>query len=210
MDTFAAIADERRELAVLVSDLTDTQLRTPSLCRGWTVHDVVAHLVVPLAVGVPRFGVAMALARGNFDRANVAMTRRQARRPAAELAGVLRDRAESRFTPPGSGPEAPLTDLLVHGLDIRRPLALARSIPAERLRIALDFLARGPAGFVRRGALDDLRLLADDLDWSHGAGPPVRGPAESLLLAVTGRDVGLAEVGGAGREVLRDRLSAGR
>src|SRR3712207_4622703 len=101
----------------------------------------------------------MLVCRGNFDRANVRLAREQARRPFGELTEVLREKADSRFTPPGAGPEAPLTDLLVHGLDIRWPLGLPRKVPEERLRTSLTHLTAGPvAGVVPKGALRGLRF----------------------------------------------------
>lgn len=208
VDTFAEIADERRGMADLAAGLTAGQLATPSLCSAWTVHDVLAHLVVPLEVGLPRFLLAMLVSRGNFDRANVRLTRELAARPAPELAEVLRSKADSRFTPPGSGPEAPLTDLVVHGLDVRRPLGLPREIPAERLRTALAFAVASPVGgAATKGALGGLRFEAEDLDWSSGSGPVVRGPADELLLAVTGRTTALDSLGGDGLPTLRSRLA---
>lgn len=206
VDTFSAIADERRALADLLSGLTPGQLATQSLCEAWTVHDVAAHLVVPLEVGVPRFLLTMLACRGDFDRANVRLTREQARRPVDELAQVLRQRAASRFTPPGAGPEAPLTDLLVHGLDVRWPLGLRRAVPEERLRVSLDWLPRRPArGLVADGTFEGLRFEADDLDWAYGAGPVVRGPAEALLLALTGRGTALGALHGDGVPALSSR-----
>ena len=207
MDVFAEIADERRSLAALLSGLPEDQQAAPSLCSEWQVRDVVGHLVVPLEVSTPRFVLAVLARGGDFDRANVRLAREQARRPWAELVEVLRRKAGSRFTPPGSGPEAPLTDLLVHGLDIRRPLGLAREVPAERLRTALAHVtsARGRVG-IRKGALTGLQFAADDVDWAHGAGPPVRGSAEALLLAVTGRATALDQLSGDGVPLLRSRL----
>ncbi|MCA0145571.1 maleylpyruvate isomerase family mycothiol-dependent enzyme [Blastococcus sp. LR1] len=205
MDVFAHIADERRGLADLVSGLSTEQRTTPSLCAEWDVHHVVAHLVVPLEVGIPRFVLAMLAARGNFDRANVRMAREQGRRPFAELVEVLRRKADSRFTPPGAGPEAPLTDLLVHGLDIRRPLGLARDIPEERLRTSLEFVAAG--GLDAEPTVRGLRFEADDVAWSSGSGPVMRGRAEALLLAMTGRGTALDELSGDGVATLRSRLA---
>jgi uncharacterized protein (TIGR03083 family) len=121
---------------------------------------------------------------------------------------VLRSKAGSRFTPPGSGPEAPLTDLVVHGLDVRRPLGLPREIPAERLRTALAFAVASPVGgAATKRALGGLRFEAEDLDWSSGSGPVVRGPADELLLAVTGRTTALDSLGGDGLPLLRSRLA---
>lgn len=207
VDTFAQIADERHAVADLLSGLTAEQRAAPSLCAGWSVHDVAAHLVVPLEVGVPTFALTMLAYRGSFDRANVHLTRRQARRSMDELVGVLRRKADSRFTPPGAGPEAPLTDLLVHGLDIRWPLGVARDVPAERLLTSLTWLTgRSARGLVPAGTLDGLRFEALDVDWAHGTGPVVSGTAEALLLAMTGRPAALGSLAGDGVPTLRDRL----
>jgi uncharacterized protein (TIGR03083 family) len=94
----------------------------------------------------------------------------------------------------------PLTDLLIHGQDIRRPLGLTREFEAHRLRAALDFLAskRAHPGFVPRGRLAGLRLRATDLDWTSGEGAEVSGPGEALMMAMAGRQVALAELTGAG------------
>ncbi len=172
------------------------------------MHDVVAHLVAPLEVSLPRFALAVLVAGGNFDRANDRVTRRLARRPFAELVDVLHRGADARFTPPGSGPEAPLVDVLVHGLDVRRPLGLRREVPHHRARTALTFLVGAPAGFVPKGALDGLRFVADDLDWSHGTGPTVSGDADALLLACTGRTAALEFLRGDGAPVLRERIAS--
>ncbi|MGY5883413.1 maleylpyruvate isomerase family mycothiol-dependent enzyme [Modestobacter lacusdianchii] len=208
METSAEIADERRRLADLVSDLTDEQLATRSLCSEWSVREVVAHLVVPLEVGMPGFVLAMVTSRGSFDRANARLTRAQARRPVGELVEVLRRKADSRFTPPGMGPEAPLTDLVVHGLDVRWPLGLHRAVPEERLRRVLIFLTAAPVGgIVGRGTLDRSRFEATDIDWAHGSGPAVCGPADALLLAITGRTPALDHLTGDGLPTLRHRLA---
>jgi uncharacterized protein (TIGR03083 family) len=208
VDTFAEIADERRGLAALLSGLTGEQLATQSLCSEWSVRDVAAHLVVPLEVSTPRFVLAMLACRGNFDRANVRLAREQARRPFDELTEVMHRKADSRFTPPGSGPEAPLTDLLVHGLDIRWPLGLARDIPEERVRTSLTYLTAAPVGgLVSKGAPAGLRFEADDIGWTHGSGPTVSGSAEALLLAITGRPTALGRLSGDGVPTLRSRLA---
>ncbi|WP_432510037.1 maleylpyruvate isomerase family mycothiol-dependent enzyme [Kineococcus sp. SYSU DK001] len=209
MDVFEEIADERRALAAQLAGLTPQQRTARSLCRAWTVHDVLAHLVVPLEVSAPRFVLAVLAAGGRFDRANERVTRRLARRPFDELVQVLARGAGSRFTPPGAGPEAPLVDVLVHGLDIRRPLGLHRDVPAPRLREALGFLVTAPAGLVPRGALTGLRLEADDVGFAHGSGPVVRGTAQELLLATTGRGAVLDSLSGDGVPVLRHRIAPG-
>lgn len=208
MDTFEEIADERRALADLLSRLTPDQLATRSLCSEWTVRDVAAHLIVPLEVGIPKFALTMLACRGDFDRANIRLAHRQAQRPFDEIVTILRSKADKRFTPPGAGPEAPLTDALVHGLDIRWPLTIDRRVPEERVLKSLTFLTTAAAsGLVVKGALDGLRLHAQDVDWVHGNGRTVCGDAEALLLALTGRSTALASLEGDGVATLRSRMS---
>ncbi|MBC6459157.1 maleylpyruvate isomerase family mycothiol-dependent enzyme [Actinomadura sp. HBU206391] len=211
MRVYEIIANERRALADLFDELTPEQAREQSLCAGWTVHDVAAHLVMPLETGRPALALALLTARGDFDRANRRLTARHAARPLTELAGSLRRNAEHPFKLPGMGPEAPLTDLLVHGQDIRRPLGLDREFSEERITLSLRFLTETKArGFVPRGRLDGLAFETTDLDWSHGEGALVRGPAEALLLTICGRPAGLDDLHGDGVTALRSRLTESR
>lgn len=206
MDIFGEIADERRDVADFLATLTAEQLAVQSLCDEWRVHDVAAHLIVPLEVSLPKFMATILLNRGSFDRANSRLAHGQAKRPIAEIIEVLRRKADSRFTPPGAGPEAPLTDVLVHGLDMRWPLGLSRPLQHERLRTSLTFLASSSAkSNARRGRFSGLRLEAPDIDWIHGEGPTVSGGAEPLLLAMTGRTVALQHLTGDGLEEFRAR-----
>ncbi len=203
------IADERRELADLLVRLTPEQLATRSLCGAWTVHDIGAHLLMPLVTGLPTVMLAMVTSAGNFDKANRALTARISGRTIEDIAQGLRDQAENPFSPPGMGLEAPLTDLLVHGQDIRRPLGLSREIPADRAQLSLNFIATAPKGFATKGRLAGLALSATDLPFTSGAGAQVSGPAEALLLALTGRPVALDDLSGDGVAVLRERICPG-
>lgn len=164
MEIIEQIAQQRRAVADLAISLTDDQLVVQSLCGDWLVRDVIGHLVVPLEISLPRFGIAMIAARGSFDRANTTLARQQAKRPIAELAATLRAKASNRFTPPGYGLEAPLNDLVVHSLDICRPLGIERTIPDDALLTCLTFLSTTKS-FVPKGAIDGLHLVATDLDW---------------------------------------------
>jgi uncharacterized protein (TIGR03083 family) len=204
---FDEIAAERRVMADLLEGLSDEQLETPSLCGQWTVRDVGAHLVMPLVTPVPRVVLAMLRCGGNFNRANVALTARIAQQPASEIAAQLRQRATSRFTPPRHDASAPLSEILIHGQDVRRPLGITREIDPHRLRVSLDMLMspRARLGFVPKGRLDGLRLHATDFDWSAGSGAEVDGPGEALLMAMAGRHVALADLSGDGVAVLAAR-----
>lgn len=207
MDLFADIADERRITADFLGTLNPEQWATPSLCRGWTVHDVAAHLLMPLVTSTWTVAAALLRHRMNFDRANVDLTTGVAKRSDAELIEGLRDHADDRYTPPGLGPAAPLTDLLIHGEDMRRPLGLTRDFEASRLVVALDFLTSGSRlGYVPPSRLTGLRFEATDLNWECGEGVDVYGPAESLMLAIAGRPAALPDLTGDGVAELAGRI----
>jgi Mycothiol maleylpyruvate isomerase N-terminal domain len=45
-DVWRAIDDQRRRLAGLLEDLSEQEWQHPSLCRGWTVRQVAAHIAL--------------------------------------------------------------------------------------------------------------------------------------------------------------------
>jgi uncharacterized protein (TIGR03083 family) len=207
MDVRAAIAAERRRVADLIDSLDPAQLEVPSLCGAWTVKQVAGHLVA--AVTAPAGATWRAVLRGGFrlHRANALLAAEIARRPAATLADDLRRHAENPFRPPLVGYPGQLTDLQVHGQDMRRPLGLPHGLELDRLRTTLDFLTGGRAfGFTPRRRLAGLRFEATDLNWAWGAGPVLAGPAEALMMAMTGRAVALGELDGPGVNRLTARL----
>ena len=207
MDITAAIADERRRIADLVDALAPAQLDAPSLCGEWTVRHVAGHLLA--AVAAPSSALLALTVRSGFNlhRANARLAVRMAAQPPGDLAAALRAHAGNTVKPPIVGYPGQLTDLQVHGQDMRRPLGLPGGLRPERLQASLNFLTGGRAvGFTPRKRLAGLRFEATDLDWSAGAGALVVGPAEALMMAMTGRTVALADLDGPGVPVLRDRL----
>ncbi|MBK8756383.1 MAG: maleylpyruvate isomerase family mycothiol-dependent enzyme [Actinomycetales bacterium] len=197
------IAAERRANADVLDGLTDEQWTVPSLCGEWTIRSLAGHMIVPFTVTTAKFGLAMLRARGNFDKANDALACQQARRPTRELAELLRANAESHFTPPGSGPLAPLTDTLIHGQDLRLPLGIEDRRPTERWAQSLAFLVTPAAqrGFVPT-TLPSVRIAADDVDLTHGEGDLVTGPAWALSMALTLRPAALSHLRGPGLPAL--------
>ncbi|WP_018177811.1 maleylpyruvate isomerase family mycothiol-dependent enzyme [Jongsikchunia kroppenstedtii] len=208
-EVYTAIADERRRLADLLSELTAEQWDTPSLCGDWSVRDVAAHLVVPLIMGVREFMPILLRARGNFDRSNVIAAQRVVEQHGPQLPELLAQHADSRFKPPGGGPRAPLTDILVHGQDIRRPLGIARDVvDADRWRTVLHFVTATRAGRIFGYRDMGVSWQATDIDWAGGAGPTVSGPAEAILMLMTGRPTALNDVTGDGVDVVRRRFAS--
>ena len=203
-DHWGTIAAERRGLADLLETLTAEQWATPSLCAGWTVKDVVAHVMVGPTASTGEVLRAMLLARGRFHVANDRLVRNRSSLTTAQLVEVLRDRADSRFRPPGHDSSAPLTDLLVHRQDVLLPLGLPDDRPQGPWGPALDLLLgpKATAGFVPRGR-PALTYVATDLDRAHGRGPTVEAPAAALALALVRRTARLGELDGPGADALR-------
>ena len=206
---FALIAGERRRAADMIETLDDAQLETASLCSAWTVRDVAGHLISPFATSIFSFLVG-SLTSGGMGRYNAKLARELGRRPVDEIADTLRKNAEHRFTPPGTGPHAPLSDLAVHVRDMARPLGLPVTAAPQAWAEVLGFLtsARARAGFVPRGRLHGLRLEATDLDFVRGDGAVVSGPGEALAMVAAGRAVALGDLSGDGVSVLAGRLRA--
>ena len=196
---------EREDLLELVEGLAPEDWRTPSLCAGWTVHDVVAHVLSYDELGPRR--LASRFAQGFFlvDRVNAVGLNEYATRTPAELVELLRTHLTPTGLPAGMGGAIALTDGLIHQQDIRRPLGRPRTIPADRLVPALRTAMFGP---VLRGVLRvrDVRLVATDIDWTFGRGPEVHGTAEALLMAVAGRKAVADELTGPGRDRVAQRL----
>jgi uncharacterized protein (TIGR03083 family) len=203
----AATAQERRRIADLIDDLDEAQLATPSLCAGWDVKTVAAHLVTFLVEGTLRV-TWLGARRGSPDRAIDELARRRAQRPAAEIAASLRDLADHRYWRPP--PQAPglLAEVLAHSGDIRIPLGLPFEPDPQPTAIALDFLTGPvPIGLVPLGRLRGIRLQATDIDRTWGKGQEIRGRSAELLMAAVGRNAVLDALDGPGLPSLRQRIS---
>ena len=183
----ASIAAERRDLAAILAGLPAESWDSPTLCAGWRVREVVAHITMPLRYPLPRFALEMARSRGNFNRMADRCARRDAAAPPAELAAALRDNERNPWKPPGGGYQGALTHDVIHGLDITVALGLGRQVPAERLGIVLAGITAAKSVRFFGTDLDGIELRADDLDWSFGSGTRVSGAAQDLALAVCGR-----------------------
>jgi uncharacterized protein (TIGR03083 family) len=202
------VAAERYTLADQLEDLTDAEWAAPSLCAGWTVHDVVAHLTMSTRTTVPRFVLMAVRARGDVDRGFADEAReRAARFGPDELVEQLRTMAHVDRRLRLSGPLDPLNDVLVHGQDVALALGRDRPVPVERAEPCLGHTWSAPfVGAAKRFA--GLRLVATDCAWTQGEGPEVRGPASGLLLALNGRAAGLDQLEGEGLDEARRRFAA--
>src|SRR5260370_40945067 len=76
------IAAERRELARVLSDLPASAWDAQTLCDGWRVREVVAHMTMPFRNSAARFAAELARSGGRLNE----IADRIARRDAAAVA----------------------------------------------------------------------------------------------------------------------------
>jgi uncharacterized protein (TIGR03083 family) len=212
--TWELVHAERVEFLAFLQTLTPEEWVAPSLCAGWRVRDVVAHQLIDETVrelGVAQLLARLAWWRFDFHRANAWWVQHCADRPVSELVDAW-DRSlhqdPHRLWRSLLGPEGFLRASVIHHQDIRRPLRLPRTIPPERLRAVLDLVLTkdGSSNLDSYERAEGLLLQASDLDWSHGQGPEVRGPAEALLMTLAGRADALPELEGDGLRILAARM----
>ncbi|AKS32630.1 maleylpyruvate isomerase family mycothiol-dependent enzyme [Mycolicibacterium goodii] len=195
--------EERSDLARYLATLTPQQWDAPSLCAGWTIKDVVAHIV---SYEDLRFwGLLRRFAKGRVVRANEVGVEEFARMTPDELMGFLNEHLRPRGLTAAFGGMIGLVDGTIHHQDIRRALGHPRAVPADRLTRILPLIPSNPRlGAGRR--IRGLRLRAVDVDWQHGTGPEVVGTGEALLMAMSGRRQVIGELEGDGAEILAERL----
>ncbi|MCC9145271.1 MULTISPECIES: maleylpyruvate isomerase family mycothiol-dependent enzyme [unclassified Arthrobacter] len=180
---------ERRRLAADLAPLPAEQWEVPSLCPGWSVHDVLAHLVDTARTGKIGFVRGMVGARLDFDRMNHRGVLREKRQDPQDTLRALRDVSELTRTPPANLATR-LVEAIVHGEDIRRPLGLSGSYPEPAVLRALAYQLRTPGAFGGgRERAAGLRLVDRRTGTAWGTGTTVEADALDLLLAVSGRPV---------------------
>jgi uncharacterized protein (TIGR03083 family) len=183
------VAAEFDRLADLLDAASDAQWDTPSLCAGWRVREVIAHLTMAARYSEAEFMAELQRCGFDFTRLSNEVAARDATLPTDELRRNLRSEVMQHWAPPGGGYRGALNHVVIHGLDVTVPLGAPRPADDQAIRVILDDLTQGD-DHVRFG-IDhgQRRLEATDLDWSFGAGPPLRGAAADLALAICGRAV---------------------
>ena len=210
--SWQVITEQRLALAQLLEGLSDTEWEQPSLCEGWRVRDVAAH--VAMAPQVPGLGSMLAdgiRARGSFHRLNHDIAVRHAARPTPDIIVELRTYADSRRLPVMTNHRNIGFDVLVHAQDIAIPLGRDHPMPTEAARVGADRVWTMGWPFWARRRLREVRLIATDTDWSAGVGVDLRGPIKMLLLLLTGRTTtALPHLSGPGTQTISERFEMPR
>jgi uncharacterized protein (TIGR03083 family) len=213
-EVWAAIDDQRERTAVLLEELSDDEWAGPSLCAGWTVRDVAAHLTLQqlTVLTATRLAIANPRSLGGLNRVIRESARSRADLPTEQLIAEIRAMIGSRRHNVGVTSLDTLTDILVHGQDIAIPLErelpmLATAAAAAATRVWTTRTTRLARVF-SRVPFDAIRLTADDVAWSVGSGHEIRGPISAILLLLTGRLAALPQLAGDGLAEFRSRLPA--
>lgn len=210
MDVFEMTCSERQRLADKLAGLPEGAWSGPTLCEGWTVREVVGHLIALGSTSTVAFMRGMRRNRMNFGALQAEGIRQRTEgKPPAQLLEDFRATVSSRRKPPGPRTTV-LGEVLVHGEDIFRPLEQGFSEhPSEHVVKVADFYKRNrfPLKVKRRIAGVTLRMT--DADWSYGSGPEAAGPGIAILMAMVGRETALADLKGNGVAVLASRSRGG-
>ncbi len=199
------IRAEREALAADLAKLDEPAWRTPSLCAGWSVRDVLGHMTATARMTPPRFFLELARSGFRFNVMTANDMRRETAGSAADGLAAFRGLIGATTHPPGPA-DAMLGESIVHSEDIRRPLFIIREYPAAAVTRAADFYKGSNLIVGGKKRIAGLRLRATDADWSTGDGPQVTGPAISLLLAMAGRAEAVRDLSGDGLATLAARI----
>jgi uncharacterized protein (TIGR03083 family) len=198
----------RAERVALIADLepvTDAQWSTPSLCAGWSVRDVLAHMTTTAKMTPGRFVGRLAGSGFRFNAFNAKGVQDEQGATPADALARFKAQLDRTTSPPGPI-DAMVAEIVIHSQDIRRPLGIAHTYQPDALTLVGDFVIKGNLLLGGKRRATGLTLTATDVDWSRGAGPEVKGPLPSIILALTGRKAGLSDVTGDGLATLTGRI----
>ncbi len=197
---------ERAALAADLADLTDEQWATPSLCTGFTVRQVLAHLTAGASLNPARWLAGVIRCRFDFDKmVAMRLAEQLGATPAETLARFLGVVTSTTKAPLPT--VAVLGETIVHGEDIRRPLGIHRDYPITTLTPLASYYQGSDLVVPAKGRIAGLQLQASDGPFATGAGPLVSGSTLALVMAMTGRATYCDELDGDGAATLRARCT---
>ena len=203
--TWTMIHDERARAADMLEALSPEQWTADTLCGGWNVRQVAAHMMIASEQTTGHFLAGMIGSGFRFDT----MTQRDVGRasvlPPGDIIARIRARTTTTNKPPAPA-MAMLGEVVVHGTDIRQPLTIDDDTSLDAKLACLNMFKNSNFPVPAKKTIEGLRLRATDADWSHGSGPEVSGPTLALLMAMVARPL-FASLSGDGVETLRSRIT---
>ena len=206
-DFWTDVHQERQALLELLETLTPEQWDTPSLCTDWRVRDVVGHMVSETHMTLTQAAWGFITSGFRINRYIAKNAQQRGSAPVAKLLEDYRDIVLARTHLPGLSSLSMLEDIVIHQMDIRRPLERYRAIPSNRMTAVAEDLWTNRF-FPGPKLLHGIRATATDADWSAGDGLDVTAPIEALVLTLAGRFAALDQLQGDGAATLRMRADA--
>ena len=203
-DIWPTIHTERLALAADLEPLTDAQWETPSLCTGWSVRDVLAHMAATAQIGAGSFFSKLIASGFSFTKLQAKDIDANRGSSPAETLGTFKRFVNSTKHPPGPT-DTWLGETIVHAEDIRRPLGLMHDYPTDSAVRVADFYKGSNLVIGAKRRIEGLKLRATDAEWTHGDGPEVCGPIVALVVAMAGRKPAIDDLSGEGVDTLRSR-----
>jgi uncharacterized protein (TIGR03083 family) len=173
-------------LADLLASAPAESWDAPSLCEGWQVRHVVAHLTMPARLTPDEFRRELAAADGDFGRLSDTVAARDATLRVADHLTALRSPLLHRWQPPGGGAAGALSHAVIHSLDVTIALDRPAVAPGDAVIAVLDQLVRAN-GAIFGLDLTGVRLEADDAVWGWGSGEVARADSGRLAALLSGR-----------------------
>ncbi|GAB3589480.1 maleylpyruvate isomerase family mycothiol-dependent enzyme [Angustibacter peucedani] len=174
-------------LADLLDAGPDDVWDAPSLCAGWQVRHLVAHVTMPARLTPEQYGAEMASAAGDFTAMSNAVALRDGALPTSELLDQLRSERLHGWQPPGGGAGGALSHAVIHSLDVTVALGRPPVAPAEAVEVVLDLLAASEGTWFGVD-VSGVRFEATDFGWTSGDGADVvRADGGSLVSLLSGR-----------------------
>lgn len=208
---WSGIDDQRARTAQLLKMLSPEQWECPSLCDGWTVRHVAAHLTmqqqrwrdaVTFLTRHPRMLRSVTLNATVHNSAVLQAQLLTTDQIIEHIVNGIGSRRHNAFVTPLET----LTDILVHSQDIAIPLAVHLPMRPELSALAAtrrwDTRNTWLATVNRRLPLNGYQLRATDVNWSRGQGSDITGPIGAILLLLTGRPAALEQLTGEGADAL--------
>jgi uncharacterized protein (TIGR03083 family) len=193
---------ERKALAADLEGLSDEQWNAPSLCSGWTVRDVLAHMTATAQMTPPKF--IAAIVTNGFKLTRLQQKDIARVETGGDVLGAFKSSMSNSSAPPGPTLTW-LGETLVHGDDIRRAVGIAYDYPTAAAVAVADSYKATNLVMGAKKRIAGVRLVATDTDWSHGSGPEVTGKMMPLLMAMAGRKAALGDLSGEGVATLQTR-----
>ncbi|HEU0131547.1 MAG TPA: maleylpyruvate isomerase family mycothiol-dependent enzyme [Mycobacteriales bacterium] len=173
-------------LAAVLAAGPEATWDAPSLCAGWLVRHVVAHVTMPARLTPETFGAELAAAGGDFGVLSDTVAARDAALPVADLLDQLRSPGLHAWQPPGGGAAGALSHAVIHSLDVTVALGRPAVAPPAGVTAVLDGLTASNGEWFGVD-LDGVRLEATDAAWTSGSGTTLRADGGSLVALLSGR-----------------------